>query len=166
MYYQIGNDIYDYCSGEIAYTFPDLSQNYSSLSSTQMMELGLSQYQNISMPQEYYLQINSTSNKNRKTNWGTYITGTSIILTTEDMYNNFIHNHITYVTTRGVTKNIYKANGAIRSARAGQFATTSKIVKWTGIAGTAFMTGVATYHIIDDVSNKLIPRIKYPGLLD
>mgnify|MGYP006434874799 CR=1 FL=1 len=85
------------------------------------------------------------------TNWGTYLTGA--LLTAEDVYNNFVHNHTTYTTTQGVTKNIYKANGALRSARAGQFATASKVVQWTGITGTAFMTGVATYNIVDDVSN-------------
>jgi hypothetical protein len=88
-----------------------------------------------------------------RTNWGLYITGA--VLTAEDMYNNFRHNHTTYTTLGGEVKNIYKANGAIRSARARQFATTSKVVKWAGIAGTAFMTGVATYNIVDDVSKKI-----------
>ncbi len=89
--------------------------------------------------------------KAKGANWGTYITGA--VLTAEDVYNNFGHNHTTYTTTKGVVKNIYKSNGAVRSARAGQFATTSKVVKWTGIVGTAFMTGVATYNIVDDVSH-------------
>jgi len=58
------------------------------------------------------------------------------LLTLEDGYNNFFHNHKTYTTTKGVTKNIYKANGAVRSARAAKFATTSKFIKGAGVAGT------------------------------
>ncbi len=86
-----------------------------------------------------------------QTNWGLYLTGA--VLTAEDVYNNFGHNHTTYTTTGGVTKNIYKANGAVRSARAAQFASTSTAVKVLGTTGTVLMTGVATYNIVDAVSN-------------
>jgi hypothetical protein len=85
------------------------------------------------------------------TNWGTFLTGA--LFTVEDVYNNFGHNHTTYTTTQGLTKNIYKTNGAVRSARAVQFANASKVVKWAGVAGTTFMTGVATYNIVDDMSH-------------
>jgi RHS repeat-associated protein len=74
-------------------------------------------------------------------NAGVYITGA--VLTVEDVYNNFYHNHTTYTTTGGVTKNIYKANGTVRSARAAQFATTSTAIKIAGTAGTALMTAQA-----------------------
>jgi hypothetical protein len=74
------------------------------------------------------------------------------LLALEDGYNNFFHNHKTYTTTKGVTKNIYKANGAVRSARAAKFATTSKFIKGAGVAGTGLMTGVAFINIVDDIS--------------
>jgi RHS repeat-associated protein len=94
------------------------------------------------------------------TNWELYLTGA--VLTAEDVYNNFGHNHTTYTTTGGVTKNIYKANGAVRSARAAQFARTSTAVKVLGTTGTVLMTGVATYNIVDAVSNN---RMSLAGIL-
>ena len=81
----------------------------------------------------------------RQTNWGLYITGA--VLTAEDIYNNYYHNHTTYSTTKGVVKNIYKSNGAVRSARAAQFARTSTAVKVLGTTGTALMTATAGYNI-------------------
>jgi len=80
-----------------------------------------------------------------------YIAGA--FFTTEDIYNNFGHNHTTYRTTKGLTKNIHKANGVIRSARAGQFAKISSVVKWVGTAGSVFVVVVAAYNIADDVRN-------------
>lgn len=75
------------------------------------------------------------------------------VLTLEGGYNSFFHNHTTYKTTKGITKNIYKPNGAVRSARAAKFASTSKIVKGAGVVGTAFMTGVAGYNIVNSLNN-------------
>jgi len=68
-------------------------------------------------------------------------------LTAEDVYNTFGHNHTTYTTTRGITKNIYKANGTVRSARAAQFASSSTVVKVLGTTGSALMTATAGYNI-------------------
>lgn len=72
---------------------------------------------------------------------------TGAALTGEDIYSSFFHNHTTYLTTKGIEKNIYKPNGQVRSARAQQFARTSKILKTTGIGGTALMTGTGVYNI-------------------
>lgn len=45
------------------------------------------------------------------------------------------------------------ADGTIRSARAAKFATISKLVKYAGTAGTAFMTGYAGVNIVSDIYN-------------
>ena len=80
-------------------------------------------------------------------NASVYIAGA--VLTAENVYNNYYHNHTTYTTTKGVVKNIYKTNGEVRSARAARFARTSTIVKILGIIGTAFMTVQAGTKIYD-----------------
>lgn len=56
------------------------------------------------------------------------------------VYSDYMHNHKTYATTAGQIKNIYKGNGAARSARAAQFARNSKFIKGLGIAGAAAST--------------------------
>jgi len=78
-------------------------------------------------------------------NWGVYAAGAT--LTAEDLYNNFGHNHNTYTTTKGLTKNIYKPNGAVRSARAAQFAKLSTTLKVLGNLGTALMVATSSYNI-------------------
>lgn len=78
-------------------------------------------------------------------NMGVYITGA--VLKTENVNNNYDHNHSTYTTTKGVVKKIYKANGDVRSARAAQFARTSTIVKTLGNVRTGLMTTTADYNV-------------------
>jgi hypothetical protein len=73
------------------------------------------------------------------------------LLTLEDIYNNFIHNHKTYTTTKGVIRNI----ADVRSARAAQFASASKFVKRVGVLGTVLMTGQAYIHIFNDKATNL-----------
>jgi len=84
-------------------------------------------------------------------NYGLYLAG--IALTAEDVGNNFFYNHTTYTTTKGVLKNMYKANGLIRSARAARFALGSKIIKGLGNVGTGLMAGIAAYNIASDTKN-------------
>jgi len=89
-----------------------------------------------------------------------FITITGAILGAEDIYNNLAHNHNTYKTTKGITKNIFKSNGTVRSARALRYAKTSRFIKLTGVASTVFLTGVATANIIYDISNNNTVSIK------
>lgn len=72
------------------------------------------------------------------------------LLSAEDVYNNFLHNHSTYLTTKGVEKPIFNPNGSVRSVRAAQFANISKFVKWTGTAGTYFTIGTSSLSIYKD----------------
>ncbi|MFZ5430467.1 MAG: RHS repeat-associated core domain-containing protein, partial [Bacteroidota bacterium] len=90
-------------------------------------------------------RMNSVGSGGGQTNWGLYITGA--VLTAEDIYNNFYHNHTTYKTLGGEIKNIYKSNGTVRSARAAQFARTSLAIKTAGNVGTGLMTATAGYNI-------------------
>ena len=92
-------------------------------------------------------KINTTTSggDGRTTNYGLYVTG--VALTFEDLYNNFVHNHTTYKTTKVGVKNIYKSNGMVRSSRAATFASASKVVKFVGTVGTGLMTGMGAYNI-------------------
>ena len=73
-------------------------------------------------------------------------------------YGQFIHNHTTYKTTQDVIKNIYLPNGAVRSARAGFFATGSKLVKSAGVLGSLVTTGVSAYNIYSDIEAGQTPK--------
>ncbi len=78
------------------------------------------------------------------------ITATDIaggVFTAESAYSALLHNHKTYKTTSGAIKDIYKANGKVRSARARSFANTSKALKYAGTAGSVFTTGMSYYDI-------------------
>jgi hypothetical protein len=86
-------------------------------------------------------------------NAGVYITGA--FLTAEDIYNNYFHNHSTYITTKGVVKNIYKANGAVRSLRAAKFARNSMTLKILGTIGTALMAAQAGTKIYNGSATAL-----------
>jgi hypothetical protein len=77
------------------------------------------------------------------------------VLTAEDMFNNFGYNHTTYTTLAGEVKDIYKTNGAIRSARALEFATTSTALKYVGNAGTGLMTATSGYYLYNGDINVL-----------
>ena len=88
------------------------------------------------------------SEEDGNNNWGVYAAG--VTLTAEDLYNNFGHNHTTYRTTKGLTKNIYQPNGAMRSARAAQFAKLSFIVKVLGNVGTGLMVATSSYNIASE----------------
>ncbi len=78
------------------------------------------------------------------------ITGRKVVegaLTTEGAYSTLLHNHTSYTTTNGLTKNIYKANGRIRSARARGYANASKTLKYIGEVGNVVTTGMSYYDI-------------------
>nr|WP_320117918.1 hypothetical protein [uncultured Marinifilum sp.] len=78
------------------------------------------------------------------------ITGRKVVegaLTTEGAYSTLLHNHTSYTTTNGLTKNIYKANGRIRSARAQGYANASKTLKCIGEVGNVVTTGMSYYDI-------------------
>ncbi|WP_304343869.1 DUF6443 domain-containing protein [Chryseobacterium koreense] len=75
---------------------------------------------------------------------GLFVSGTSF---GTGVYSDYVHNHKTYTTTKGVTKNIYKANGAVRSARAAEFASKSKFIKGLGIAGAVASTGYSALNV-------------------
>ncbi|MFN5628172.1 MAG: hypothetical protein ACK48W_02695 [Bacteroidota bacterium] len=51
-------------------------------------------------------------------------------------YSEYGHNHTTYTTTKGIEKNIFKANGQIRSARAAGFARASNFVRGVAVVGS------------------------------
>ena len=91
--------------------------------------------------------LETTPNRGRMwyDNSAIYLTGA--LFTAEDIYNNYVHNHTTYKTTRNKTANIYKPNGKFNSDRAAQFAKTSRNVKFLGIFGSAFMTAQAASKI-------------------
>ena len=76
--------------------------------------------------------------------------------TIEDTYNNFVYNHKTYFTTKGVEKNIFMANGAVRSERALQFARLSTAVKFAGDVGGVVSFGNAVLNIKDDNGNPIL----------
>ena len=64
-------------------------------------------------------------------------------------------NHTTYTTTSGITKNIYKANGQVRSVRAAQYARWSRFVKGVsyGFAAAGLVAdgvGVYNYYYADN----------------
>ena len=77
------------------------------------------------------------------------------VLTAEDMFNSFGYNHTTYTTLAGEVKDIYKANGTIRSARALEFATTSTALKYLGNTGTGLMTATSGYYLYKGDTNVL-----------
>lgn len=78
-------------------------------------------------------------------NAGVYITGA--VLKTENVNNNYDHNHSTYTTTKGVVKKIHKANGDVRSARAAQFARASMTIKILSTTGSVLTTAQAVTKI-------------------
>jgi hypothetical protein len=77
-----------------------------------------------------------------------WVYAVEVTLTLEDLYNNFGYNHTKYNTTKGVLKNIYKSNGAVRSARAARFAKLSTTLKVLGNIGTGLMVASSSYHIL------------------
>jgi hypothetical protein len=66
-----------------------------------------------------------------------YLTGA--VLTAEDFYSTFIHNHKTYETTKGLMMDIYKANRKVRSSKALEAARLSTNLKILGVAGSGLM---------------------------
>jgi len=60
-------------------------------------------------------------------------------LTATDTYSSLFHNHTTYITTRGKIANIYRPNGEVNSARAANFARTSRFLKGIGVASSTVM---------------------------
>jgi hypothetical protein len=65
------------------------------------------------------------------------------------VYSEYGHNHTTYTTTKGIEKNIYKANGQIRSARAAGFARASNLVRGVAVVGSVLSTGYSTLQVYD-----------------
>jgi RHS repeat-associated protein len=62
-------------------------------------------------------------------------------------YNDYLYNHNTYNTTKGIEKNIFKPNGEIRSLQAAKYLKYSKFVKGTAIVGSVASTGYVGYKI-------------------
>lgn len=79
-----------------------------------------------------------------------------MMFTVEGAYSSLLHNHETYKTLGGKIKNIYKANGEVRSAYAQRFARTSKVLRFVGNFGGAFCTGLAYYDIYSGNDNSPI----------
>ena len=77
------------------------------------------------------------------------------ILAAGGFYNDFMHEHEFYRTTKNVLKPIYKSNGAARSARAANFATASKSLKVFGTVGGAVSTGMSYNKIITGQSSTI-----------
>jgi hypothetical protein len=63
------------------------------------------------------------------------------------VYSEYVHNHTTYTTTKGIEKNIIKANGQIRSARAARFARASNLVRGVAVVGSVLSTGYSTLQV-------------------
>lgn len=66
-------------------------------------------------------------------------------------YSEYGHNHTRYKTTKGIEKNIYKANGQVRSARAAQFARASNLVKGIAFVGSAVSTTYSGYKVYNQI---------------
>lgn len=75
-----------------------------------------------------------------------------------DIYDGYIHNHTTYVTTRGKIANIYKPNGKVNSLRAAQYANLSRFVKGVAIGGSIISVGLSSYSIAESISNDQTPE--------
>jgi len=68
-------------------------------------------------------------------------------------YSGYIYNHNTYTTLGGATKNIIKANGAVRSAQAAKYAGYSKFVKGIGISASVLSTAYSGYKVVSGTGN-------------
>jgi hypothetical protein len=76
------------------------------------------------------------------------------------VYSEYGHNHTTYTATKGIEKNIYKANGQIRSARAAGFARASNLVRGMAIVGSVLSTGYSTYNVVNQYNAGGIQNVK------
>lgn len=75
-----------------------------------------------------------------------------------DIYSGYIHNHKTYITTKGKVANIYKRNGKVNSARAAKFAQTSRLVRGIAITGSIITTGWSGYSVYQSLKNNETPE--------
>lgn len=82
------------------------------------------------------------------------------------VYSDYIHNHKTYTTTAGQIKNIYKGNGAVRSARASQFASNSKFIKGLGVVGAVASTAYTGYKVANQINEGGMNNINSLDLAD
>ncbi|MTI31420.1 LysM peptidoglycan-binding domain-containing protein [Xanthovirga aplysinae] len=73
--------------------------------------------------------------------------------TTWGGYDELIHNHKTYKTTKGVVKNIYKTNGKVRSMRAAKFARASSAVKGVGYVFVVGGILIDSYGLLNYYNN-------------
>ncbi len=155
VYLDLSVTVYSCAALEISYFSVSITNSSLDLvvlinPTTYQMLMEGSRFQNLRLKSEENID-NTSLKKSWCDNTGVYVTG--IVLTAEDVYNNFYHNHKTYTTTKGVVKNIYKPNGAVRSARAGQFANISTTVKIAGTAGSALMSAQAGTKIYNGNAN-------------
>ncbi|MFZ5940102.1 MAG: hypothetical protein ACOYXB_05970 [Bacteroidota bacterium] len=75
-------------------------------------------------------------------NAGVYVTGA--VLTAEDIYNNYLHNHTTYFLKNGTERTILNESGVVRNSNlAKNAANVSTTIKVLGTAGTVLMTAQA-----------------------
>ena len=79
---------------------------------------------------------------------GTWLSGFNLAA---GVYSQYGHNHTTYKTTKGIEKNIYKANGQVRSARAAGFARASNLVKGVDFFGSAVSTTYSGYKVYNQI---------------
>lgn len=92
--------------------------------------------------------LTSASNQKWYDNLGVYSTG--VILTIEDVYNNFVYNHTSYPTTRGYMKDFsdYKKVTHL-SDQALKYKKLSSRIKGLGNLGTGLMTIQSVNRFID-----------------
>lgn len=75
-------------------------------------------------------------------------------------YASNVHNHSTYSTTKGITKDIYKSNGEYRSARAARFGRLSKFVSRSSIALSIASTTYAGMELLGQYKQGGVKGIK------
>ncbi len=105
----------------------------------------------------YRTQAIPVQAKSQKLRWTIWIRDGAFL--GMDIYDGYIHNHTTYVTTKGKIANIYKPNGKVNSARASQFAKASRLVKGVAIAGSIISVGISSYSIAESISNDQTPDL-------
>jgi RHS repeat-associated protein len=94
---------------------------------------------NVSGQYQEYISMPGPQNfvRGKGPNYGNWLSGFDFVA---GYYNDHIHNHNTYTTTKGVQKPIYKSNGVVRSERAAKFAKISRMVRGVGLLGSVAST--------------------------
>jgi len=91
---------------------------------------------------EFQISLSAQGGGGWYDNAGVYITGA--VLTAEDVYNNYYHNHATYFLKNGTERTILNERGVVRNSYlARNAANISTTVKVLGTTGSALMTAQA-----------------------